>query len=90
VYLFESNNAGFGGCFLIKKQIEHGERVKEGTWDSIHIVTADLDRQTEGKARYKVISTVFLKMISVNAESYGNLEIAGNLIRTKDETFTID
>jgi hypothetical protein len=33
------------------------------------------------KARYRVTSTVFLKMHS-NNESYGNLEIAGNLSRT--------
>lgn len=90
VYLFETGNAGFGGCFLVKKQIGEGSTVKEGVWDSIHVVAVDLERQQDGKARYKVTSTVFLKMISQNPDSYGNLEIAGNLTRTKDETYNID
>ena len=64
--------------------------MKEGTWDSIHCITVDLERQQEGKARYRVTTTVFLKMISSRPSSYGNLEIAGNLIRTRDETFPID
>jgi hypothetical protein len=33
-----------------------------------------------------VISTVFLKMISSAPATYGNLEVAGNISRTKDET----
>jgi hypothetical protein len=37
------------------------------------------------KARYRVTSTVFLKMHS-NSESYGDLEIAGNLSRTVNNT----
>jgi len=35
----------------------------------------------EKKARYRVISTVFLKMLS-NNPVYGNLEIAGNITRS--------
>ena len=90
VYLFDTGSAGFGGCFLIKKQLDASATIREGSWDSIHVVTVDLDRQADGKARYKVTSTVFLKMISVNEDSFGNLEIAGNLTRTKDETYNID
>lgn len=89
VYMFDTQNAGFGGCFLVKKQIS-SSTVKEGTWDSIHVVTVDLERQHDGKARYRVTSTVFLKMISTNPDSYGNLEIAGNLTRTREETYAID
>lgn len=33
---------------------------------------------------------MFLKMISSNPDSFGNLEIAGNLSRTKDETFNFE
>lgn len=90
VYLFDTSISGFGGCFLIKKEIGGGRTVKEGSWDSIHVVSVDLERQQEGKARYRVTSTVFLKMISVNPDSYGNLEIAGNLTRSKDDTYNID
>jgi capping protein (actin filament) muscle Z-line, beta len=90
VYMFDTQNAGFGGCFLIKKQIGGSGSVKEGTWDSIHVVSVDLERQHDGKARYRVNTTVFLKMISANPDSYGNLEIAGNLTRTREETYAID
>ena len=44
VYLFDTDVAGFGGCFLIKKQIGGGSTIKEGTWDSIHVVSVDLER----------------------------------------------
>ena len=54
------------------------------------MATIDLERQQEGKARYRVSSTVFLKMISANPATYGNIEIAGNLMRTRDETYAID
>ena len=78
---------GFGGSFLIKKGIqllliclgiEESKGIKAGSWDSIHVVTVTLE---EKKARYRVTSTVFLKMLSSNSE-YGDLEIAGNLSRS--------
>jgi hypothetical protein len=63
--------------------------VKIGTWDSIHIVSVDLEKQ-DGKARYRVTSTVFLKMLATNSDAYGNLEIAGNLSRSREESYTMD
>lgn len=44
VYLFDTGIAGFGGCFLVKKEIGGGRTVKEGSWDSIHVVSVDLER----------------------------------------------
>jgi hypothetical protein len=88
VYLFDTTVAGFGGCFLVKKEIQGGT-VKIGTWDSIHVVSVDLEKH-DGKARYSVTSTVFLKMISQNENSYGNLEIAGNLTRRREDTVPLD
>lgn len=86
VYLFDTDHVGFGGCFLVKKQIQGTSSIKEGTWDSIHVVT--VHQLQDGKVRYRVTSTVFLKMISTNPGSYGNLEIAGNLTRTREETYS--
>lgn len=93
VYFFDTD-FGFGACFLVKKGkvsivgrmyfnehvigIEESKGIKEGTWDSIHVVSVNLE---EKKARYRVVSTVFLKMISTNP-SYGELEIAGNISRS--------
>ena len=85
VYFFDTD-AGFGGAFLIKKRGEESKQVREGGWDSIHVVSAAVE---EKRARYRVVSTVFLKMLS-HAPSYGELEIAGNLSRTKEETCVLD
>ena len=60
--------------------------IKEGSWDSIHVVRVSLEQK---KARYRVTSTVFLKMISTNAH-YGDLEIAGTLSKLKEDQMTID
>jgi hypothetical protein len=79
--------AGFGGCFLVKKQIQ-GSSVKIGSWDSMHVVSVDLEKH-DGKVRYSVTTTVFLKMISSSA-TYGNLEIAGNLTRRREDTVSMD
>lgn len=67
--------------------IEQTKGIKTGSWDSIHVVSVSLE---EKKARYRVVSTVFLKMFSTNAQSYGDLEIAGNLSRSKEETYNLD
>jgi hypothetical protein len=46
VYLFDTQITGFGGCFLVKKQLpDMGGSLKEGSWDSTHVVTVDLERQ---------------------------------------------
>lgn len=58
--------------------IEESKGIKEGTWDSIHVVNVSLEQK---KARYRVASTVFLKMQSSNPV-YGDLEIAGSLSRS--------
>lgn len=91
MYLFDTQLAGFSGCFLIKKELGGaGGSLKLGTWDSIHFVVVDLERQAEGKARYKLTSNVFLKMISSNPATFGSLEIAGNVSRSREETYAID
>jgi len=58
--------------------IEESKGIKDGSWDSIHVVSATIE---EKKARYRVVTTVFLKMFSAKP-TYGNLEIAGNISRS--------
>lgn len=65
--------------------IEGEKGIKEGSWDSIHVVRVAFEQK---KARYRVTSTVFLKMISTN-EQYGDLEIAGNLTKMVTYIFLI-
>ena len=50
VYFFDTDFEGFGACFLVKKskffmkiiysliEIEGERGIKEGSWDSIHVV----------------------------------------------------
>ncbi len=76
VYMFDTDYEGFGAAFLVKKSIEGEKGIKEGTWDSIHVVS--VVQQQNKKATYRVASTVFLKMVS-SSPVYGNLEIAGTL-----------
>ena len=57
--------------------IEESKGIEDGSWDSIHIATVNLE---DKKARYRLTSNVFLKMKS--AGSYGKLQIAGNLSKT--------
>jgi hypothetical protein len=75
VYFFDTDHEGFGACFLIKKSISGEKGVKEGSWDSIHVVRVSIEAK---KARYRVTSTVFLKMVSTSP-AYGDLDIAGTL-----------
>lgn len=62
---------------MIGLVIEGSKGIKEGSWDSIHVVRVHFEQK---RANYRVTSTVFLKMISTNP-NYGNLEIAGNLTK---------
>ena len=69
VYLWNkeggSVNAGFAGCFLIKKNV-HGDVTKDATggrsqsgyWNSIHVV--DVTTLSGGKAKYELSTTVLL------------------------------
>jgi capping protein (actin filament) muscle Z-line, beta len=38
VYFFDTDYEGFGACFLVKKEILGEKGIKEGSWDSIHVV----------------------------------------------------
>lgn len=58
--------------------IQEEKGIKDGSWDSIHVVTVTLE---EKKARYRVVSTVFLKMLS-STPKHGEVEIAGNVSRS--------
>ena len=43
VYLWDMDQ-GFAGCFLIKKKVEGTEFVKQGCWDSIHVIEVSLKK----------------------------------------------
>ena len=97
VYFFDTDDNGFGSCWLIKKskfdfpflnnldlELEGGE---QSSWDAIHVVKTNVDASQ--KAKYKVNSTVFLMMNETN-NSQGKIDIAGNVNRLKEDLVTVD
>jgi hypothetical protein len=86
VYLCDSEQPGFSGCFLVKKELNDVKEIKYGCWDAIHVVTCAIEG---GKATYSVISTV---MITLDAQTdiIGKMTIAGSSAKTAKCEVTID
>lgn len=63
-------------CFLIG--VQGNEFVKEGCWDSIHIVEAV--EESSSRATYKLTTTVILHM-GVDREEVGCTTLSGTLTR---------
>jgi capping protein beta len=60
VYFFDTNDSGFGSCWLVNKNQEFPGSEEASIWDSTHVVKTTLEQGN--KARYKVTSTVFLTL----------------------------
>jgi len=59
-------------------EVEEGRYVKDGSWDSIHIV--EVTEHSSTKASYKLTTTIILNM-GVDRTSVGETVIAGSLTR---------
>lgn len=81
VYLWDLDD-GFAGCFLIKKIVSGDRFVKEGSWDSIHVVEAV---ENGDKATYKLTTTVMLGM-TVDRGDVGDTNLSGSLTRQAENT----
>ncbi|KAK6940082.1 F-actin-capping protein subunit beta [Dillenia turbinata] len=83
VYMWEDDNEGFVGCFLIKKdgsKLAHGRRgyLEEGAWEAIHVI--EVGPEEEGMAHYCLTSTVMLSL-TTNEESAGTFTLSGSIRR---------
>lgn len=98
VYFFDTDDNGFGSCWLIKKSkfrlnvvifvdMPNDKGEQDSSWDAIHVVKTNVDAQQ--KAKYKVNSTVFLIMKQEN-EIQGSIDVAGNVNRLKEDLVTVD
>jgi len=87
VYFFDTDDNGFGSCWLVKKSIAYEGADRDSTWDAIHVVKTNVDANQ--KARYKVNSSVFLMMETSNAQQ-GTVDVAGNVTRLKEDYVAID
>jgi capping protein beta len=90
VYLWDlEESGGFAGAFLIKKLVAAGDKyIKNGSWDSIHIVEVQEQAGTPKKATYKLTTTVMLDMGIDNSE-LGNTNLAGSLTRQASSTKSV-
>ena len=84
--LEEDNGDGFAGCFLIKKDVEGDKHVKEGSWNSIHVV--EVENQAGGKAKYKLTTTIMITM-DTNGKESGVTNLAGSLTRQSEQTTAV-
>ena len=78
MFLFHHHSVDVAFYFL-NPAVEGSEFVKQGCWDSIHIVEA-LDGETAGKTTYKLTTTVMLHM-EVEKPEVGNTSLSGSLTR---------
>lgn len=77
VYLWDLQG-GFAGCFLIKKAVSSNKFVKQGEWDSIHVI--EVRNESPTKAHYKLTTTVMLNM-NVEKTEVGETNLSGSLTR---------
>ena len=93
VYLWDldddtsSANAGFAGCFLIKKDVEGDKHVKKGSWNSIHVM--EVSATNGGKASYKLTTTIMITM-ETNGLDAGQTALAGSLTRQSTRTCAVN
>jgi len=85
VYLWDLD-AGFAGCFLVKKTVQGHAFVSDGGWDSIHVV--EVNEKGDGKATYKLTSTLMLTM-GVHKASVGDSNLSGCMTKQKEMTMPV-
>ncbi len=65
-----------------------GRFVKGGCWDSIHVVEV-IDNKKDGKATYKLTTTVMLSMV-IDKDAVGEANLSGSLTRQKESASKVD
>jgi len=87
VFFFDTDNSGFGSCWLVKKTLTEQSGIDEGAWDANHLVTTNVDQNQ--KAKYRLVSAVFLQ-INMKNEKQGQVSVAGHVSKLKEDIVTID
>lgn len=89
VYFWDLEGGAFASCWLVKKELSGGRFVKEGSWDSIHVVEVSEDPKNKSEFKYKVTTTVMVSMTVESAE-LGSCNLSGSLIRGKSTKGVVD
>ena len=87
MYFFDTDDNGFGSCWLVKKNLSYPGSEEDSVWDASHVVKTTMEAGQ--KAKYKVTSTVFLTLNTKN-EAQGQLDMAGNVTRFKEDLIQLD
>jgi len=69
----------FAGCVCIKKDVVDNQYVSLGTWNSIHVVEANVTGKDT--ASYKLTTTILLQMNIAGEEKVGKSNLSGNVTR---------
>lgn len=88
VYFWDLTGGSFASCWLIKKDLSGGRFVREGNWDSIHVVEAK-ESGEKGVFTYKATTTCMVSM-TVEGEQLGSCNLSGSLIREKTSKGKLD
>lgn len=80
----ENDDAGFGACYLIHKEIEQKRSLKKGVWDSIHVFEV-ISTGTKNEFTYKLTTTVMISMILQDGK-IGTSDLSG--LRTQQKSVT--
>jgi capping protein beta len=89
VYFWDLAGGSFASCWLVKKELTGGRFVKEGSWDSIHVVEAKEASGEKGVFSYKATTTCMVSMTVESAE-LGSCNLSGSLIREKSSKGPLD
>jgi hypothetical protein len=82
-YFFETNDSGFGACFLIKNELNQTKGVDASVWDSINSFTVEV---SGSECKYTLVSTVFLQVKSGD-KSQGLVNLSGTSSKTLVKSF---
>mmetsp|Transcript_17865 Transcript_17865/g.58430 ORF Transcript_17865/g.58430 Transcript_17865/m.58430 type:complete len:298 (-) Transcript_17865:84-977(-) len=88
VYLWELDEAEFGGCFLVHKAGDkEGKKglLSAGYWDAIHVFEVRSADAGAANTTYNLTSTVLLYLESKSGAEGGGFSLAGSLTRQVEE-----
>ncbi|GHP06971.1 hypothetical protein PPROV_000571500 [Pycnococcus provasolii] len=89
-YLWDTEDGGFAGCFLIKKiaKAGAGAEVQGGSWDVIHVLESSkgVEAAPGTAVHYKLTTTVLLSLRPTLSAASATLSLCGNLTKQTEAT----
>jgi len=82
VYFWDIDGGDFAACVLFKREAEQLKKLKEGSWDAIHVVEVKVGARGK-ESSYKLTSTIMLRIGTDHGVDGGGgaLNLSGSLTR---------